>query len=597
METNPAKWSKSHQILAKNYLKKIGLIGSRAVNLPELPKNILDWIKAARPQVEGIKRSFLAAPFWIPIYEDPHNFTMVIGGRQIFKSTYCTDCIAFEATSNPGIQVCYVSFDEPNLSSFSKQKLQVGTFLQNSILSQFPRHKTGNVHEISLKNASTIYMTTHIHEYKHIEGKSLNLCILDEAQYQEIQFIGKIYQTMTATKGKIKVLGIGGESGSPYEKLWLQTNQMEWIYDDPKWRDKLQFDDEGLIIGDYLKEVLSGKWIPQNSDAKLYHGYHLPQTIFPAIPLTEEDAQIKYKLHPRFSIEYQQKNNPRSFFKSHVLGSFYKSSRRPITREMVNSCMAPYRYLSLLNPNTVYELKNTFTEEIKIAMGVDFGSGPSSSSTAIAILIWWRKTDRIQLVWIEKRPQENQLEQAEYITKLFKNYACDVGVGDLGYGANQVKLIQDGGYNNSTGKPYEGVTNSKFFGSRTVSDETKPILAFDNKIDEHGEEVGRLQIDKTSSIELLIETLEKSVPHPVFNLNKYRSRKQLMIPSKLDYEIGFLENDLTSLTRKDLSEIEDYTITDPRQKPRKEYNHPPVYAIEITHFKDIKKLRRIIHYF
>jgi len=30
---------------------------------------------------------------------------MVMGGRQIYKSTYCTDCLAFEATSNPGVQV------------------------------------------------------------------------------------------------------------------------------------------------------------------------------------------------------------------------------------------------------------------------------------------------------------------------------------------------------------------------------------------------------------------------------------------------------------------------------------------------------------
>ena len=157
---------------------------------------------------------------------------------------------------------------------------------------------------------------------------------------------------------------------------------------------------------------------------------------------------------------------------------------------------------------------------------------------------------------------------------MFKKYSCDVGVGDLGYGANQVKLVQDGGYNNSTGVKYSGVGNSKFFGCRTISDETKPIQAFDKKIDEHGEEVGRLQIDKTSSIDLLIESFEKTILHPEFNSDK-TSRKKLMIPSKHDYEVDFLISDLTSITRKDLSQIEDYTITDPRQKPKKEYNHPP----------------------
>jgi len=568
------RWGRAHKMLAKKYLRAKYVLAEKAKNnLPELSLNPLEWIAVARPKVEGKPRSFLACPFWVPIYQDSHSYIMIIGGRQIFKSTACTDFIAIEATANPGTQVCYVTHDERSLSAFSRQKLRIGTFLQNPVLAQFPRHGTGNVGEISLKNNSTIYAVTDNYEYKHVEGKSLSLCLLDETQYQDVQFIGKVHQTMMATKGKIKIFGVGGESGSPYEKLWLETNQMEWFYDDPNWRERLQFDYNGLVIGDYLNDILHGRWVPQNPSAILYHGYHLPQTIFATIPLTEEDAVKKYKLHPRFSIEYQQRNLPESLFYSHVVGTFYKSSRRPVTREMVLACMAPYRYIGLLTPDEVVNIKNTFTDEIKIGMGVDFGSGPAASSTVIAILIWWRKPDRLQLAWIEKRPQENQLDQAEYITRLYKKYNCDVGIGDLGYGANQVKLIQEGGYNQVTGMPYEGVTSSKFFGCRTISDETKPVQVFDDKVDEHGEQVGRLQIDKTSSIDLLIESLEKLVPHPVFQLDKNRSRLRLMIPSRHDHEIDFLIDDLTSITRKDLAQV-DITKTDPRQRPRKEYNHP-----------------------
>jgi len=216
-------------------------------------------------------------------------------------------------------------------------------------------------------------------------------------------------------------------------------------------------------------------------------------------------------------------------------------------------------------------------------MGVDFGSSPASSATAIAIMIWWRKSDTYQVAWIEKRPQENQMDQAEYITKLFQKYHCDIGVGDLGYGANQVKLIQEGGYSNSNGAYYQGVTRSKFIGCRTISNETKPIQYFERKIDEHGDETGRLEIDKTSSIDSLIGIFEKS-SSLVYNEDKMIKSK-LIIPSKNSYEVEFLIDDLTSLTRKDLNQIEDYTITDGRQKPRKEYNHPPdsvmalIYAI------------------
>ena len=572
MTHNPIRWKRSHDALAKELLKKMGISRNP---LPILPKDPLKWIKEARPKVEGITRSFLATPFWEPIYKDPHSFVMILGGRQIYKSTACTDFIAMEATANQCVQVCYVTFDDTSLSAFSKQKLQVGTFMQNPVLAQFPRHRMGNVHEISLKNGSTIYMTTHRDRYKHVEGKSLSLCLLDEAQYQDIQHLNRVHQTMMATKGKIKILGIGGEAGSPYEKLWQSTNQMEWHYDDPNWRNRLEFDENGLVIGEYLKDVLCGRWVAQNPSSIDYHGYHLPQTMFATIPLTKKDASEKYKIHPRYSIEYQKETMTSSDFITHVLGSFYHSSRRPITSEMVLSCMNPYTYLSLLDSQKVADIKNIFGNEVKVAMGVDFGSGSNSSSTVIAILIWWRKTDRIQVAWIEKRPKENQLKQAQYIADLFLRYDCDIGVGDLGYGQIQVKQIQDGGYDNDTGMKYPGVGNTKFLGCRTISDETKPLQSFDKTVDEHGEQVGRLQIDKTASIDSLIETLERSIPNPFYPDDAKKARLQLMIPSKHMHEVDYLINDLTAVTRKDLDEIVDYAKEDGRQRATKIYNHPP----------------------
>ena len=571
-------WGKHHQRLAK-ILSQVS-----SSNLPKLSSDILQWIKEARPFVDGNKRDFRIVPFWSPIYQDDADFVMVMGGRQIFKSTACTDFIAKEVTTNSAIQICYVTHDEKNLSAFSKQRLRYGTFLSNPVLYKFLRHP-GNVGEISLKNNSTIYLVTDNYQYRHVEGKSPTLCVIDEAQYQDIEHFGRVDQTMMATKGKIRIFGIGGESGSAYEKLWLQTNQMEWEYDDPKWREKLQFGDAStlkdgeylfgktsLIVGNYLADVLKGKWVPQKPDATMFHGYHIPQKIFPSIPLTEEDAITKYKIHPRFSIEYQRKELPESEFQSHVLGTFYNSPHRPITREMVLNCMDPYWYLSLLTAGEVAELKMIYGNEITIGMGVDFGSG-SSSFTAIAIVILWQKSNRIQLAFINTRPQENQLEQAEYIAQLFNDYSCDIGVGDLGYGANQVKLIQDGGYSVKTGAPFTGVSATKFIGSRTISDITKPLQVFNEKTDEHGDQVGRLQIDKTSSIDLLVGSMQKRIFHPEFESDTKKSRSQLMIPSLHGYETGFLVDDLTSITRKDLSYLEN-VIEDTRQRPVKEYNHP-----------------------
>ena len=96
--------------------------------LPVLSLDPLKWIEEARPFVEGRPRSFLIAPFWEDIYRDNQPNKFIIGGRQIFKSTYTTDILVHETTAIPKSQVLYCTFDDISKSGFSRQKLQYGTF-------------------------------------------------------------------------------------------------------------------------------------------------------------------------------------------------------------------------------------------------------------------------------------------------------------------------------------------------------------------------------------------------------------------------------------------------------------------------------------
>lgn len=562
------------------YRKKASKLIPHEPDLPKLPINILDWIKSARQIVEGKKRNFLASPFWIDIYNDPVNRLLIMAGRQVFKSTYLTDVLAFGATTSPGSTFVYVTFDELSLSGFSNQKFRIGTLEQNPMLKLHVRGGgVGKISEVGFVNNSRVYLTTDQGGYAHVEGKSPQEVLMDEVQYHDLQFLPKMQESMSHTKGKLKMVGIGGEGGSELERLWLQTDQREWMYDDPDWRDKLRFEKgKGLVIGGYLNDVLKGKWTVKGKENPLFHGYHIPQYIFPTTPLTILDAIEKYEVDPSYSIEWKQKNYPQSILKTHVYGSFYKATRRPVTREMVLACMEPYRMYDLLKPNEIAELKDLYQDRIKISMGVDFGSGVSASSTVISILIEWKMSkghpSRYQLAFIDKRPAENQLDQAEYINQIFKESKCDIGIADLGYGANQVKLIQDGGFNRHTGDKFSGVGSYKFIGCRTIGDETKPLQTFDDKIDEHGEELGRISIDKTSKIQEFIDMLEFFVTHPDYPNSENLRRPRLMIPYKEEYRVDWLIKDFTDITRKDLEEVEDVATVDPRQRARKEFNHP-----------------------
>jgi hypothetical protein len=283
-------------------------------------------------------------------------------------------------------------------------------------------------------------------------------------------------------------------------------------------------------------------------------------------------------------------------FTSHVLGGFYHAERRLITTQMIERLFKGNDKYTIMDPWEIADVKDQFGKEVKIAMGVDFGSG-SPSQTVISIMIKWilqeeteyqGEISRLQLVKLEPRPAENLLDQAKYIAQLFDECKCDVGVGDLGYGAIQVQQIQDGGSDRITGQHFNGVGSENFFGCRSIGDETKPLTEYNKKIDEHGEQREHLKIDKTTAIQSFVDLMSVDVNDPDEPHNLDKRKPKIIFPNEPHSreKIHFIFDDLTNLTRKDLSDKIDEEEEDPRQKARKEFNHPKdslmamIYALE-----------------
>ena len=495
-----------------NYDKRINdcylaFAGDSLVNLPKLSTNVLDWIKENRQWVGGIKRTFDWEPFWIEPYEDNHPNIIIKNARQTFKTTFGTDILGCYATSHRNAEITAILDTDERLQAFSEKRLRHDTYLVNSILKQFLPYGRANIRRLVLLNGSVTYLRTDEGEYRKVEGLTNHLVVIDESQYQDLQFMQKVLYTMTMTKGRLYLLGIGGEAGSEWHKVWLKSDQRMWVFKDKDWRDKLRFDVDGNLTNEHPENIVAGRWVAQKPENQEYRGYGMPQTIFARIPLTIDDAVRKYRTRPSNSIEYQRRHYPPSMFLSHTMGDFYKAERRPVTPEMVEKCYA--YHLSLLTSEQIREIKNTFGSWVRILGGVDFGSSPAASSTYVTTIIHWRKSNRYQIARCEQRPQEHGLDQSAAIARIGHEDAWDIGVGDVGYGQDRVKIIQDGG-RDSHDKRFEGLGQT-FVGCRTIGSEVKPEMQFKEEADEHGTELGRLQIDKTSSIQNFIDFVGWSV--------------------------------------------------------------------------------------
>ena len=212
----------------------------------QLPTDPLEWIKVARPYVGGIKRTFEWEPFWIDVYKDKSPNIVCCSGRQTFKSTFGTDILACFATSHDNVELTYVGDIQSRVSAWSKQRFRKDTMQRNSMLEPFLIHGRANVEEINFVNKSVLYVRTDESEYNNVQGMTNSLMVWDECQYQDLQFRATALYTMTHTRGQCYYLGIGGESGSEWNKMWIKSNRRVWKFDDPNWRDKLKFDSDGL---------------------------------------------------------------------------------------------------------------------------------------------------------------------------------------------------------------------------------------------------------------------------------------------------------------------------------------------------------------
>ena len=547
-----------------------------------VPDNLLDFIKDFRPMIGRKPLHFKQDPYWLEPLLDEHPHQMFVNGRQTYKTTNASSLISWIALNKPGCEVTYVVDDDNHRSAFSEQRLRQETFIANPKMESYLPHGKANVGRIKLLNGSVIYLVTDENKYHAVEGKSNQALILDEAQAQDVGFLPVAMYSLSKTHGRVYVFGIGGEAGSEYHRMWKRTDQREWKYDDSEWRDKLTFDAFGAITNDEdkLSKILQGKWVAQNPTNVDYRGYHFPQAMFPHIPLTIHDAIHKYHVQPELSIEYQEKHYPLSMYLSHCRGEFYKAERRPITPDMVQACYV--NYLKLLLPGEVLDLKATYGNEIRVLGGVDFGSGPTASKTVATIILHWRKSNRYQLAWIDPRPAEHPMDQARHIADLFRNYDIDYGVGDWGYGQDQIPLIQGGGRDAHDNK-FSGLGRQKFIGCQTIGNEIKPTSEYGQSSDKHGVEQAKLQIDKTTVIQNFIDFIGMHISHPLHPRNEKFQKPMFMIPHYYDWQTDFLLDDMTSVTRKDLNETQEVAVEDPRQKAMKMFNHPQDSVMSIIY--------------
>lgn len=464
--------------------------------LPILPTDRLQWEYHCRPIIKGELNRLKYLPMLIDVVEDRHPFKFLLWGRQWGKTTMIASDLAYYATTNYDYDQTYFNFKLDALRTFSNNKFRQDVFGVPP-LSKYLKSLGNNIgatNKVETYTRSIIDMLLPGAKWENSQGKSNKRMVIDEGQDHDWEYFQNARETQADTMGDTIIAGIGGFTDSDYYNLWMTTNQMDFLfkrgenykgYENMSWRADLEFNSEGLVYGDYMIDILDGKWTPKEQKNFARHGYYLPQTFNPRIPLTIEDAISKYKRSPEWSIEYKLKdpNYTQIEYRRNVLAEFVEGELKPITTKDM---------LALFDK----------TVSLTKANDVDHDAGPVFAGTDIGgpgktiVWIWQCIDDRapiFKLLWVEKIETGDTDEQIEQVTNLIDAYEVDFIATDAGGGSSRIQAIQKRYGTRSTRITYQ------------VRPE-KPMPTREERLKQESEM--RYVIDRTFSIDRIIDLIK-----------------------------------------------------------------------------------------
>lgn len=497
--------------------------------LPTIPHDRLQWEYHCRPLIKGEPNRLKYLPLLVDVVEDKHPFKFLKWGRQWGKTTMVASDLAYYATTNYDYDQTYFNFKLDALRTFSNNKFRQDVF-GTPPLSKYLKslgNNVGSINKVETRTRSIIDMLLPGEKWENSQGKSNKRIVIDEGQDHDWTNFQNARETQADTMGDTIIAGIGGFVDTDYYNLWKSTNQMNYKYkkgenylgyENMSWRADLEFDSEGLVYGDYMIDVQDGKWVPDEPKNFARHGYLLPQTFNPRIPLSIESAINDYKVSPEWSIEYKLKdpNYTQVDFRRNVLVEDVEGELKPITTKDM---------LKLFDKTvSLTKAVDVDFEAGNVIIGIDWGGGGKT-----IVWVWQCLDDKapiFKLLWAEKIETADTDEQRDICFNLIDAYQADFICIDAGGAPDRVQAIQ------------------KRYGRRTrrVSYHPRPEKPLPTREEEHKQESElRYVIDRTFSIDRIINLIKHPYKSKDFESNR------IILPGENQEELKWIVKQFVAL--------------------------------------------------
>ncbi len=394
--------------------------------------------------INGQPFSLHERPYLIEIYRhfmptkkyDSAKIVVLKCSRKVEKTETICNLLMYGLLNIPYFNAVYTAPRQPQVTRFVEERLNgalMSSINGGCLLKSRKKNSVSHqTYDVGARNLNHFYAYSNWGDAHALLGVEADLCCIDEYQDSGGDILPMLVEMLALSEYKwVIVSGTAREQGSEFWKLWEKTTKAEW-------------DGE--------------KWLHTNPDASII-GYHMEQLMHPEI----SDADIKLK---------RETYTPRRFA-NEVKGEFFAGSTKPLTFADVLESIDANR--GIINGVTAPET---------CVMGVDWGR-----ETTVLIMNP-KNGDIINCLKLDSREED----EVAKIKSLILQYNCQQVVCDIGYGARQVRELQE---------EFGERVKSCYYSSR-------PLTPYEYKRrDNNRNVIYMIVVDRTSYVEMAVEAVKE----------------------------------------------------------------------------------------
>lgn len=317
--------------------------------------------------------SFAGRPYLEAVYRAGRGNLVIRASRQVEKSTFLANTIAYEACANPGASILFVAPRHEQALTFAHDRLhpllQESPLLRRALLG--PGHRL-RVRDIEFSNGARLHLRTAFRSADACRGLSATLLLVDEVQDVAAGNLPVLQETLShAERARTILTGTPKLIDNHLEAMFARSTANHWTMVCKNCQDAVTIDERslgptGLVCPQCQTalDVTAGAWVPHNPRSTWGPGFCISHPMVP---------WFGNKFHE--ILERQHSYDPVRFH-NEVLGLPSTLGDHVVTRAELEACCGSAPFLRRGDNKDLGRTTPLFA-------GVDWGGGVNSRTILV----------------------------------------------------------------------------------------------------------------------------------------------------------------------------------------------------------------------